>query len=97
LRGVGVRGGEKLLTALPAGKSLPVLPLSGIKSAEDFKGMNVVSVIDMTGLAIFAPVPILPSTLTPDHRPEESFQNPAELTGKAEGTWFEGAILAVFG
>jgi hypothetical protein len=58
LRGVGVMGGGKVyVIALPVGKSLPVLPPSGIKSAEDFKGMNVVSVIDMTGLSIFAPGP----------------------------------------
>ncbi len=55
LRGVGDMGGGKVyVIALPAGNSFPALPSSGIKSAEDFKGLKVVSVIDMTGLSIFA-------------------------------------------
>jgi eukaryotic-like serine/threonine-protein kinase len=58
LRDVGAMGGGKVyVIALPARKSLPALPPSGIKSAEDFKGLNVVSVIDMTGVSIFAPGP----------------------------------------
>jgi serine/threonine protein kinase/Tol biopolymer transport system component len=58
LRDTGFMGGGKVyVIALPAGKSLPALPLSGIKSAESFKGLNVVSVIGMTGLSIFAPGP----------------------------------------
>jgi hypothetical protein len=58
LREIGEMGGGKVyVIALPAGKSLPALPPSGIKSAEDFKGLNVVSIIDMTGLSIFAPGP----------------------------------------
>jgi len=58
LRGVGEMGGGKVYTiALPAGKSLPALPPSGIKSAEDLKGLKVVSVIDMTGISNFAPGP----------------------------------------
>jgi hypothetical protein len=50
-------GGKVYIIALPAGKSLPTLPPSGIRSAEDFKDLNVVSVIDMTGLSVFAPGP----------------------------------------
>ena len=58
LRGVGFMGGGKVyIIALSAGKSLPALPPSGIRSAEDFKDLNVVSVIDMTGLSVFAPGP----------------------------------------
>ena len=58
LRGVGEMGGGKVYAfALSSGKSLPAFPPSGIKSAEDFKGLNVVSVIDMTGVSIFAPGP----------------------------------------
>ena len=58
LRDIGEMGGGKVyVIALPAGKSLPALPQSGIKSAEDLKGLNVVSVIDMTGVSIFAPGP----------------------------------------
>ena len=58
LRDVGAMGGGKTYAiALPAGKSLPALPPSGIKSAEDLKSLNVVSVIDMTGISIFAPGP----------------------------------------
>jgi hypothetical protein len=49
--------GKVYIIALPAGKSLPALPPSGIRSAEDFKDLNVVSVIDMTGLSVFAPGP----------------------------------------
>jgi len=58
LRDVGEMGGGKVyVIALPAGKSLPTLPPSGIRSAQDLKGLNVVSVIDMTGISIFAPGP----------------------------------------
>ncbi|HJY90946.1 MAG TPA: hypothetical protein VJ255_11735, partial [Candidatus Acidoferrum sp.] len=58
VRGVGEMGGGKVyVIALPAGKSLPALPPSGIRSAEDLKGLNVVSVIDMTGISVFAPGP----------------------------------------
>jgi hypothetical protein len=58
LRDVGAMGGGNVyVVSLPTGKSLPDLPPSGIKSAEDFKGLNVVSVIDMTGVSIFAPGP----------------------------------------
>ena len=58
LREIGAMGrGKVYVIALPAGKSLPVLPPSGIKSAEDLKGLNVVSVIDMAGISIFAPGP----------------------------------------
>ena len=58
LRDIGEMGGGKVyVIALPTGKSLPALPLSGIKSTEDLKGLNVVSVIDITGMSIFAPGP----------------------------------------
>ena len=58
LRDIGeMSGGKVYVIALPAGKSLPALPPSGIKSAEDLKGLNVVSVIDMTGISNFAPGP----------------------------------------
>jgi hypothetical protein len=52
-----IGGGKVYVFALPVGKSLPALPPSGIKSAEDLKGLNIVSVIDMTGLSVFAPGP----------------------------------------
>ncbi|MFY9531298.1 MAG: protein kinase [Candidatus Acidiferrales bacterium] len=56
LRGIGAMGGGKAFAiALPSGKSLPTLPPSGLKSAEDLKGLNVVAVIDMTGISLFAP------------------------------------------
>ena len=58
VRGVGEMGGGKVyVIAPPAGKSLPALPPSGIRSAEDLQGLNVVSVIDMTGISVFAPGP----------------------------------------
>jgi eukaryotic-like serine/threonine-protein kinase len=58
LRGIGAMGGGKaFIIALRAGKSLPTLPPSGLKSAEDLKGLNVVAVIDMTGISLFAPGP----------------------------------------
>ena len=58
LRDIGeMSGGKVYVITLPAGKSLPALPPSGIKSAEDLKGLNVVSVIDMTGISNFAPGP----------------------------------------
>jgi eukaryotic-like serine/threonine-protein kinase len=56
LRDIGAMGrGRVYVVALPTGKLFPPLPPSGIKSAKDFKGMNVVSVIDTAGLSIFAP------------------------------------------
>jgi hypothetical protein len=56
LREVGaMAGGKAYAVAVPAGKSLPALPASGIKSAEDLKGLNVVAVIDLTGMSLFAP------------------------------------------
>jgi eukaryotic-like serine/threonine-protein kinase len=58
LRDVGEQGGGKTLTfELPPGKDLPVLPPSGLKSAEDAKGLKVAGEIDMTGKSIFAPGP----------------------------------------
>jgi eukaryotic-like serine/threonine-protein kinase len=58
LRAIGAMGGGKAyVIALSPGKSLPVLPPGGIKSARDLKGMNVVAVIDMTGKSLFAPGP----------------------------------------
>jgi Tol biopolymer transport system component len=57
-RGVGAMGGGKtFIIGLPVGKELPALPPSGLKSAEDLKGLNVVGVIDMTGISVFAPGP----------------------------------------
>jgi hypothetical protein len=57
-RDVGAMGGGKtIVIGLPAGKDLPVLPPSGLKSAEDVKGLNVVAVIDMAGKTVFAPGP----------------------------------------
>jgi len=57
-RGVGDMGGGKtFVIGLPAGKELPALPDSGLKSAQDVKGLNVVAVIDMTGMSLFAPGP----------------------------------------
>lgn len=58
LRDIGVIGKGKLyVVELPVGKSLPVLPASGIRSAEDLKQMHIVSVIDTSALTIFAPGP----------------------------------------
>ena len=50
-------GGRTIAIGLPAGKDLPMLPASGLKSAEDVKGVNVVAEIDMTGKSVFAPGP----------------------------------------
>jgi DNA-binding winged helix-turn-helix (wHTH) protein/Tol biopolymer transport system component len=50
-------GGKTIVIALPAGKELPDLPPSGLKPADDLKGLNVVTEIGMTGRAIFAPGP----------------------------------------
>ena len=50
-------GGHTIVIDLPAGKELPALPPSGLKSAEDAKGLNVVADIDMTGKTILAPGP----------------------------------------
>jgi hypothetical protein len=57
-RGVGAMGGGKtLVIGLPVGKQLPALPPDGLRSPEDVKGVNVVGVIDMTGITLFAPGP----------------------------------------
>jgi Tol biopolymer transport system component len=57
-RDVGEMGGGRTFAiAIPAGKDLPVLPPSGLKSAEDLRKLNVVADIDMTGMAVFAPGP----------------------------------------
>ena len=50
-------GGKTLAFDLPPGKDLPVLPPSGLNSAEDIKGLKVAAVIDMAGKSIFAPGP----------------------------------------
>ena len=56
LRAIGAMGGGKaFVIALPPGKSLPALPVSGVRTADDLKGLNVVAVIDMTGKSLFAP------------------------------------------
>jgi hypothetical protein len=57
-RDVGAMGGGKaFVIGLPLRKELPALPPSGLKSAEDMKDLNVVAVIDMTGMTLFAPSP----------------------------------------
>jgi len=57
-RNIGeMAGGRTIAIGLPAGKELPMLPASGLKSAEDAKGVNVVAEIDMTGKTVFAPGP----------------------------------------
>ena len=57
-RGVGdMGGGNAFVIGLPAGKELPALPDSGLKSVQDVKGLNVVAVIDMTGVSLLAPGP----------------------------------------
>jgi hypothetical protein len=53
----GMGGGKTIAIALPAGKDLPPLSPSGLKSADDVKGLNVVAEIDMKGIAVFAPGP----------------------------------------
>ena len=50
-------GGRAFAIALPAGKDLPVLPPSGLKSIEDVRRLNVVADIDTTEMAVFAPGP----------------------------------------
>jgi hypothetical protein len=50
-------GGKAFAIGLPAGEELPTLPPAGLKSAEDVKRLNVVAVIDTTGLSFFAPGP----------------------------------------
>jgi hypothetical protein len=50
-------GGKTIAVGLPAGKELPKLPSSGLKSVEDTKGLNVVANIDMKGMVVFAPGP----------------------------------------
>jgi DNA-binding winged helix-turn-helix (wHTH) protein/Tol biopolymer transport system component len=58
LRDVGSMGkGRVYVIAVPSGQSLPTLPPTGIHSAGDFKGLNVVSVIDTNGFSKFAPGP----------------------------------------
>ena len=57
-RGIGDMGGGKtFVIRLPAGQQLPVFPAAGLKSAEDIKALNVVAVIDMSGMSVFAPGP----------------------------------------
>jgi len=57
-RDVGEQGGGKtIVLALAEGKDLPDLPLGGLKSAEDTRGLKVVGEIDMKGMSIFAPGP----------------------------------------
>jgi eukaryotic-like serine/threonine-protein kinase len=54
-RDVGEMGGGTVVAiGLPPGKDLPTLPLSGLKSIEDTKGLNVLAEIDMAGKVIFA-------------------------------------------
>ena len=56
LRSIGAMGGGKAyVIALPPGPSLPALPASGIRSAEDLKGLKVVAVVDMSDKLLFAP------------------------------------------
>jgi eukaryotic-like serine/threonine-protein kinase len=56
LRDIGAMGrGKVYVIALPAGRELPPLPRSGLKSVQDVKALNVVAVIDMTGIPLFAP------------------------------------------
>jgi hypothetical protein len=57
-RDIGEQGGGKtVVLALPEGKDLPELPPSGLKSAEDARGLKVVAEIDMHGRSIFASGP----------------------------------------
>jgi Tol biopolymer transport system component/DNA-binding winged helix-turn-helix (wHTH) protein len=57
-RDVGEMGGGKVFViGLAAGKDLPELPTSGLKSIEDVKKLNVVATIDTTGMATFAAGP----------------------------------------
>jgi DNA-binding winged helix-turn-helix (wHTH) protein/Tol biopolymer transport system component len=57
-RNIGeMAGGRTIAIGLPASKELPMLPASGLKSAEDVKGVDVVAEIDMTGKTVFAPGP----------------------------------------
>jgi DNA-binding winged helix-turn-helix (wHTH) protein/Tol biopolymer transport system component len=58
LRDVGSMGkGKVYVIEVPSGQTLPTLPPTGIHSADDFKGMNVVSVIDTSGFSVFSPGP----------------------------------------
>jgi eukaryotic-like serine/threonine-protein kinase len=50
-------GGNTIAIALPAGQELPELPPSGLRSAQDARGLNVVAEIDMTGKTVMAPGP----------------------------------------
>jgi DNA-binding winged helix-turn-helix (wHTH) protein/Tol biopolymer transport system component len=57
-RDIGAMGGGKTLAfELRPGKELPVLPPSGLKSAEDMKGLKAAAEFDMTGKGVFAPGP----------------------------------------
>jgi eukaryotic-like serine/threonine-protein kinase len=57
-RGIGPMGGGKtvVITLLP-GTSLPAFPPTGLQAAEDAKALNLLTTLDMTGIAIFAPGP----------------------------------------
>lgn len=48
-------GGRTMAIGLPAGQELPSLPLSGLKSIDDLKALNVVADFDMQRIRIFAP------------------------------------------
>ena len=57
-RNIGEMGGGKTIAiALPKGKELPKLPLSGFKSPEEVKGAHIVAKIDMKDKTVFAPGP----------------------------------------
>jgi hypothetical protein len=55
-------GGKTIVIALPAGTEVPHLPPSGLKPADDLKGLNVVAEIGMTGRRFSLLAPIPPST-----------------------------------
>jgi len=57
MRDIGAMGAGTVYAVPVSGGSLPTFPPAGIKSADDLKRMNVASVIDATGLSIFAPGP----------------------------------------
>jgi hypothetical protein len=52
-----IGGGRVVAVGLPPGEDLPVLPASGLTSMEDFKNLNVLADIDLTGKAGFVPGP----------------------------------------
>jgi len=57
-RGVGEMGpGKTIVIRLPAGKELPELPSSGLKSIEDAERLNVFAEINSTGMTYFVPGP----------------------------------------